>query len=736
MDSNQFNITIYDTSSQQTLTPSPVILHDSENIGLLSLEMNTPINVVGDVSKSPDLPLVYPFGDYTPRAMFSRPFEYAEITVNPSWTGTRFSLRPRDFYNRFCAMDKFTWGRFGIKARFVISSTATHQGSIIVGYLPQIRGPIQIANVRSGFVSMCNSTIMSITGENDLEYNIPYVSPYEGLELGSLDAMAHLFVYPLTPFRANGASSNIKIKVYLSMVDPFMWGLVRHDPPAFEKQSLSSEKANKEKDTTSKTMVTKVSNVIKSLPYVGEPWRNFADFLNSTEFSKPPDTRFPTPMVPRTTSGLFTCDSMSLSEPLSPQADALLDPTNEKFESTSMTLLELASRPALFEAMSFSLLNDERTISWRPEFYNYVNFDGMRPYPSADFLAHVTRAHNFWRGGVKIAIYFTTNAYTSARFLLRLWTSGSGSDITDIMSSVIDVKGDTWYNFIIPYINNSPWIETEQTVAFPYPPGPVNCSLTMQNITSPNASNTPYVDVAMFRGAAPDFQVALPCIPISNLDQFDSSSLSASTIAFRKESRSLNELFRKEKFKPFVSDCVGNCGEHTKPKLGYECKRSNPECPKKIIDMLKRNDYHSRTQFQGPVDSGDITANERRIQYYWGSLFLFYRGSVVLTRIHNPEGYFSFMHLGPDTYPSAPIPITSLHAPSVFYEYYSGYVGRSTVPYYSTLPFWYSAGSSVADPIYWPTTNNLPNNQVNLMQVGDDYEGLFLIPPVISSLLF
>jgi len=710
----------------KVLVPEPVLLDDSENIGLLSLEMNTTLNIISDQPKQADISLVYPYGDYTPRALLIRPFEYDTETITTSWTGVIWQFSPSFFSSAFPDMARFTYGRYGVRFRFVISSTATHQGSIMFGYLP-FSDDLNTSHIRAGYLSMCNSSIMTIGGETDMEYVVPYVAPAEGYKLDSTRPAFTLCALPLTPFRPNGATSTIPMRVFISLVDPVTWGFQRKPPIAFEKQS-GKEKRNKERDFTSKTLVTKASNVIKTLPYVGEPWRNIANFINDTEFSKPQDTRFPSPMVIKKFAGLSNCDSMSLSESLCPQSSSLLDPTDEKFADSSMTLGTLMSHPSLFQQITFTTTPTPYLIKFNPAFYDLVNSSGGINFPSGDFLSHSVQAHTYWRGSVKVSIYFTTNAYTSARFLLKMWTGGSGSNISDLLSVIIDVKGDTWYNVTLPYISNVAWTVTPSNAGFDSGDGmTVAASIECLNISSPTTTVTPYVDAALFRCAGPDFQVALPKIPISNLD-----SRGTMRTGFRKECDSLNKHFTQTKFKPFIDACIDSCGNKSKPRLAVECRRSNPECPMKVIDYMRRADYIPTFAMTSPVMDGGEPEGQRRIQYYWGSLFLYYRGSMVVTEIPGNTSTYSG-HFGQITIPTATAIIYSRHSPTTLPDELegTGQIGRTTIPYYSTHPFYFSKPQTIVSPVSAAT---LPGNGLGLLQYGDDYQGMFLMPPLIKPL--
>lgn len=238
--------------------------------------------------------------------------------------------------------------------------------------------------------------------------------------------------------------------------------------------------------STIDSVIAPVEGVLQSLqPILG---------IASALFDKPEIKATPTPVVEQPFRSFSVVDEKDPSLPATLYSTSYLttDPVGIP-EGGPWRLADVAMRPALHAEFTFT--EADNTI--------FVPFMAA----GTPFNALVT-THKFWRGSMRYWIKFFAGSMTSCRFLLVYNPSTITSDnaITDTLSRVIDVRGDTEVMFTLPYINEYDWITLGANFA--------NLQISiLTSIVSSNTTSAPSIDMVIWSAAGPDVQFAVPIVP-------------------------------------------------------------------------------------------------------------------------------------------------------------------------------------------------------------------------------
>jgi hypothetical protein len=658
---------------------------------------------------------VYGLGDFTPKQLLRRPHLISTIAWTSTLPQVKFFWPSTEIITPFLSYLKDqAYLRSGVKFHFRFNSTPYHQGSLIVGYLPYARNSYYSTHtLTKEELSMMNPMIISASAQTELDYTLPYTAPEASFPIRTTYDYSNekgnvgmLVVRALTPLRyPTGATDTLYIRVYACLDAPTSYGFGEQVSAQSQVFGLKREVKEKQEFLGAKVLVEGASQVLRSVPYVGQYYGPLADVLNESNLSRPTYEEGTMPMMIAPNRHFALCDSVFLGEPVSSQENINLNKMRYPGETNDMTVLELAMVPGMTGELTFSSSNLGSDIA--------LGNAEPRTVPSTscvDYLALVSSAFTYWRGGVRLAFYFCCNSFISARFQLSYRDKGPASLTNgNLIQQVLDVKGDTWHFITVPYISDLEWANTAETR-----PGLIQ--ITMTNLVTTEASVTPYVDLIIFRSAAPDFQVALP----------------RDVIRYNDAAQAMNvrELFIKEKFPIFQVKCEDICGTPQEPRIATQYGRCNPEKMYKISDLMKIPATTANGIYPEPQGSyvGDPDVqNDRRFFAWFGGAFMYWRGSVRVGTAVRP--YYTLRAAADSTYDTYYSGIPSL---SVAGAAQSGWL--ADIPYYERTPY-------KGNPVYTgrqETSNKFytiaDSSGTAVVSAGDDFQMFHLVPPAFTPL--
>lgn len=549
-----------------------------------------------------------PFDDNTPTAMLTRLYDLGTVDWTTTMTPTIYQF-PKDLFavtNIARLLKTFRYFRGGVKIHLKLNSTPYHQGSLIVGWLPSLT----FTSPSVKFLSMCNSVVLSASIQDSCDIEIPYLWPqhYIDLEFPQDFEIGSLAIMPLNTISSPSTiTTTVKLSVFAGFVDPEIVG--------FQQQSTAKKKRNKEAEARSTSVdvpgvAQVVSPILRSLPVIGAVYNPIADFINSLSgnLSKPTSTN----QIQKTTriaySGFAVVDGVDCCEPMGMygQSKLSVDTSLITKETSNMSITAYAMRPALYDQFSISTTLG---VVWTAYAHPYFVNSTVPIIP--DHLSFAAGSFKRWRGGIKYCFHIVSNAFSSAR--VRVSMVHNGVSVTpdgDVPSRVVDVKGDTFIDVCVPYLNRSLWSPT-------VPPSDdyLKSLLMIQfEVLTPVLGGTlpadGFMDVNVWRAGAEDMAFN-QLINASKLYGDDLSSF-------------VQQSFMGKHFsKRFESCCKYN--QSTEEGLASSEKAMT------ITDCLKRYCSGADTTDMWPGKLASYTYG-REPYHYWANTFLFWRGA---RRLHN-----------------------------------------------------------------------------------------------------
>jgi len=503
----------------------------------------------------------------------------------------------------------------------------------MVGWIPGWPGStaLPIPNTASTqqdifILSGCNGIVISASNQDSIKITIPYLSPQEYLDYVDLSPpstdgrIATLFVREmntLTSTQANQTAS-LPINVWAGFDSLEVTGFTsesdKHSTEASKKSSQGFD---------AKGIVSTVSKTLRKAPIIGEGYGIIADLVNSFagDLSKPTYTTSQTPVMPVYQKEAALCHASTYAEQVSMYPNAYLaqEPKIGGMDTSHMTVSSMAQKPMLVAVVACPG-NTSFTMDATPLACGATNVSGTAPTNTliGDWLANIQLPFQYWRGSIKYALHFCVPSFYSfrARVSLNRQSSLPVIDIGDLESTIIDVKGDTWFEFQVPYLYSTLWREPltdiSGTDAIP--------TITVEIITpivGSSAPSTPIVFVNVFRSGGEDTQFS----------RLRGVRPGTENFKFKSEC-SLDTVFKKP-FNGLIS------GVQQALEQGWV----QPESAHTISDCIKRRSSHIMgsppTTSPWSFPAGSSFVNYTTIAgepfNYFSALFRFWRGGRILT---------------------------------------------------------------------------------------------------------
>jgi len=204
-------------------------------------------------------------------------------------------------------------------------------------------------------------------------------------------------------------------------------------------------------------------------------------------------------------------------------------------------------------------------------------------------------------------------AFYSFRARIRVQYASVVSDVGNVPSQNIDVKGDTWIAVTIPYLNLRPWYDINSTTN-------ILGTLWIQQMTSiigaPSPS-TAVIYVNVFRSGGEDTQFACLWDPVS-------AEVSKKSKTHRYEETQMQDFKQQVSIKEKFSKTFESITPDT--FQSEEVQMTMSEIVDSVSDLMKRPKKHSSATTLGDTNFSTcriITAS-----------FMWYRGSTIWRHIH------------------------------------------------------------------------------------------------------
>lgn len=618
-------------------------------------------------------------------------------------------------------------------------SSQYHQGALMVGWLPCINASTVPLDIQS--LSAYHATILGAAAQTSNTIKIPYLSPEDWQDTttatGTSAETATVFILPLfTLLTTNaGIPASIPIEVYGSIKEMSLAGFQSQMrtadgsivPPSANKTAKSDAeakaKATQGKDASVGMVVRNISHIARTIPIIGGVWSPIADVINaifSTELSKPLDKQANRMVLNQyfndtnQATGLDNATSLSLYQ----NPGISNSPVNYGMDTSYKSLAAFAGKPMLFDVYVFNGI----TVSWQTAVQPLTVGSG---FDGADYLAIAATNFKYWRGSIKYLIYVNLPCFYAFRMRIRIAYNTTVSNIGNVPSMNIDVKGDTTIKITVPYLNYALWNEQYTGVQQVVP------TLIVEQISpiiGPPAPLTSLAYMAVFRSGGEDTQFAVLCDPALNtsfqfsklLNVQETEELAHQSTASFSNQMNLQTEFSTV-FPPIVKGATQSVTLH----------QVMAETVDDVNDIFKRATEYINQTTVGQIGFNPIALCSHQI---FADSFMWWRGGRIIRNIRkgntsgNGDGYY--LRVG----------LTSQQRTEFGYGYLTStatspmYQEAVSLPWYCSRP--YIANSGGATYILLSAQRTQPTGCVvststqatTCLTAGDDFCMMFQVP--------
>jgi len=675
---------------------------------------------------------VNPYPEDTPTTLLGRVVQLPDLAWNNAWAGTEIKLLTAfltvsTIHQSILGVFNQAMYRFlqcGFKVTIRLNSTPFHQGCLVVNWCPDNYQTANVPGGMIGYASMPNAILLSASQQDQCTLDIPFfqLNPHYDLAFPAEWIDTRINIKVLNPLLTSSASvvDTVPVSVFIQMTNIHTYGILDpettlKDLPSVRKTNFfpqsSKSKVNKEGQAhdkigeSAKGVVSLISPIIRSIPLVS----GILDFGKNifANLDKPTSDQAITFVTSRSNRGHSWLTGTDYSESLSsfPVCQVSKD---VNMNSSDMNVVDYCQTPALFYSTSVVTKGVVLKIAVHPAVYSST----FRLVDYPDYLAFATGFYRFYRGSIKYLFQFVGTPFYSCRFKISVVHSlsvppGGTGNGSGFMSRIVDVKGDAWTSFVVPYLGRRMWSYTTTTAdSVPDTPWLVVEALTDVQGSSLPADATYYINV--WRAAGPDYQLAMQT----------SWNGALTPSAVRKTNFKPQSALSQKWSEPSEGVKTGSTG--VRESGIYMADQSTT-----ITDMFKR--YTPWTPPASPqsfpTDWNTAVVHLSPLQLFSGS-FLFWRGSRRL-KVISQSIYVAAKHVSQ----TSNVKNNALASRSA-----SEAQVPIQVPWYCTELFY---TTTIARSDYNPVNANTPVDVVSdngfsndgWIAAGDDFAYYYLVPP-------
>lgn len=341
------------------------------------------------------------------------------------------------------------------------------------------------------------------------------------------------------------------------------------------------------------------------------------NFAGAFGFDKPDRTVPIDPVVIDANIDMFVTDIPDVNTTLAMRRSRYLDPSRGRMpKSENWTLSKYAQIPGIRAApgapcFTFTAPSQSTQVQLIQTHASQVG--------SKTPLDFAYVSSGLWRGSIKVALFFFTSSFISARFVVQYvngnWggTSSIPSEYDTGLSRVVNVKGDTIDTFTIPWMDLETWSASNLN-----PLIQVTCET---DIAATDTLQTPTIYMVMFVSGGPDIQFACPRVP--NFDtEWTSAGQTVESSDFDKDKEkqsAVQEIFAGQGFPPIVENAYYDldAGYCTTEQLG-----SMADIAKRYSPMVQTMSSHGPNQgvkdvtFSLQYDFQPVTSTSQYYDYW------------------------------------------------------------------------------------------------------------------------
>lgn len=701
--------------------------------------------------------IINPYPDQTPTELLQRTYKVAEFSWGPI-TSTNIVDFPASLTVIPQIADKlkqYKYMRSAVRVQIKLLTTQYHYGAYMVSWIPNHNTTDYAGSIRQQ--SANRPIVISAADQGTAVFDIPYINPYTFWPTNdNKNQICRLFLTPITPLlrASSSVTDTVKVQVYASFVEPIVTGYIGQSaieeaakpfdwaehgddelpqPPRRKKKWKRKPKEPQAPVKNPRTMqyeafkktaagvvdtgtkaTTSVSTFLEKLPMIGGMVEDAVlPFLKALAIlDKPSSIASSEKCILSFTNDLSLGSGLDNSNPLSlhpmTPLSMELDVAGENIMSGSMTIARVIRTPMIRDVVTLTNANptwNNRVIPRDPDYKD-------------DFVAYMSRYFRFWRGSFKYMICFYTSTFITARVRISVrYNTNPITDLNDgdIVSRLVDVKGDTIVELTVPYLWDTLYRPTEPVTFLPL----ITVSLTSP-IVGLSIDTDPSIATVIWRSAGEDFVFSQLVSYTQDVTEVDSLDFESSSEIETAEP----QMNPQERFRMTFDGIVQGTN------FTFEDGLITGEKIVSLNDMLKRyTDNNVNRPNNTYPDTLGVGAFHRLSE-----IFKYWRGSRRTKTRYKIDG---------SDYSEQTIIAEN---PSGSTDAGNGLVltvptqwnwNEVQVPWYSSLPFiptnqatvyHYEPLDNPTGVIYYPSLEAAANGR-NLISGGDDFVYIYLVSP-------
>lgn len=660
---------------------------------------------------------INPFPDDTPKRLLERQFTIMTFNVSSSWTGVgaSFPLALFSVPSLVCALETFQYFRGELDISVKINSTPYHAGMLMITFEHDLPSTIPDWNTKQ--LSVFNPILLNYSSSDQATIQVGWMKPEFFLRTGSggttpdsASAIGFLRITPIISLtNPSTVISTIQVSVLANFRNTQVAGFVASQSgrSAGKFKSLEQEDKSENSMTVSAKSPEKTTSTLEAV----EAGVSIATLLVSLAamLDKPRNLAASSPMFMDSARHLPNVDGLDQSQRFSMYQKSILAHTavSENCETSDMSFVAMAQIPMLYALVGLTNSSPSYTITVSPN--ATTGFDSTTP----DFFQYTAAAFQWWKGSVKYLLIFVTDSFTTCkvRVSYSMNTVGSTDYGGEYPNMILDVKGTTYVDFSVPYLNNLPYRTYADT----------NCpQVIIELLTDLNDVSSTTLNLVIWRAAGDDIQFHQMCTSALSVATATTTSTTTTGITTSRDTLQSQCDVRgqfKKKFREL------GCDSPVTIEAGYVTS----EIPLMVSDALKRYNVQFDDGYF-PTLAPTLTTNGfwQLPLYYWTLVFKYFRGSRRYFVSETTTPIFRAFHIG--------FPTTSnLGAGTIIKGPLQDSITME-IPHMGMHPYYpmdYTISSCSYDDSEIPTLipGTTPGTSITYVACGDDVQLFYLLPP-------
>lgn len=375
----------------------------------------------------------------------------------------------------------FSFFRTGVRIHVRMTASPFCYGKLMCSVFPPCTASYLNTLTASDGAYFARPKTISAASASDVEYEVAWTLPYVWRNrsdyISTTANVCWLRIQELTPlFSANDTVPSVQIKVFAEFVNPEVAGYLPTANSGKPKRRAPKDAEQEEKSekgviggvaravASIAPMLELIPDIGPELAAVGSGLGALAPMFDAIGLAKPLNLKAAEPFHTRVFGDFANTAGLSNGVRIAHDPDQSLD--QGIIPECEYDLRSIAKTPsywASFYAVQTNATGDK--LFEAPLRLSVTN--GLRP----TYASYVSSMYAYWRGGMKFRFEFCCPKFFAARFQVVYNPNSAvaydpSNNFGDVVSAVVDVRGDTDFDFVVPYLATTPYLRFNDAAGY------------------------------------------------------------------------------------------------------------------------------------------------------------------------------------------------------------------------------------------------------------------------------